>query len=65
MRTVDSSPAPDPQDAADQTLAAHEHDGAGVEAFAERLDGRFGSASLARTIEIWDLSQVEAARLSV
>ncbi len=53
----------DPEDAAEQTFAAHQHDGAWLDVFTERLDRRRAAASLARTIEVWNLSQAEAARL--
>ena len=63
MTTVTMSRALDPEEAADQMFAAHEHDGDWLDVFAECLDHRRAAASFARTIEVWDLSQAEAARL--
>ena len=61
--TSDTSRALGPDEAADRTFAAHEHDSAWLDAFTERLDRLRGGASFARTIEVWGLSQAEAARL--
>ena len=52
-----------PDEAAEQILAAHGHESAWLDAFAESLDRRRASRSFARTIEVWGLSQAEAARL--
>ena len=52
-----------PEEAAEQILAAHGHESAWLDAFAESLDRRRASRSFARTIEVWGLSQAEAARL--
>ena len=52
-----------PEEAAEQILAAHGHESAWLDAFAESLDRRRASQSFARTIEVWGLSQAEAARL--
>ena len=52
-----------PDEAAEQIYAAHAHEGAWLDAFAESLDRRRASRSFARTMEVWDLSQAEAARL--
>ena len=52
-----------PEEAAEQIFAAHGHEGAWLDAFAESLDRRRGSRSFARTMEVWGLSQAEAARL--
>ena len=52
-----------PDEAAEQILAAHGHKSAWLDAFAESLDRRRASRSFARTIEVWGLSQAEAARL--
>ena len=55
--------APEPEAAAEQIFAAHEHEGTWLDAFTESLDRRRASRSFARTLEVWRLSQVEAARL--
>ena len=52
-----------PEEAAEQIYAAHKHETAWLDAFAECLDRRRTGQSLARTLEIWGLSQAEAARL--
>ena len=52
-----------PDEAAEQILAAHGHESAWLDAFGESLDRRRASRSFARTIEVWGLSQAEAARL--
>ena len=52
-----------PDEAAEQILAAHGHESAWLDAFAESLDRRRASRSFARTIEAWGLGQAEAARL--
>ena len=52
-----------PEEAAERICAAHEHEGAWLDAFAESLDRRRASRSFARTMEVWGLSQAEAARL--
>ena len=51
-----------PEEAAERMFAAHKHDGAWLDAFAESLDRRRTSRSFARTMEVWGLSQAEAAR---
>ena len=66
MRTVgtsDTSRSLGPEEAAERTFAAHGQDSAWLDAFTERLDRLRGGASFARTIEVWGLSQAEAARL--
>ena len=52
-----------PEEAAEQILAAHGHEGPWLDAFVEILDRRRAGRSLVRTIEVWGLSQAEAARL--
>ena len=52
-----------PEEAAERILAAHGHESAWLDAFAASLDRRRTCRSLARTIEVWGLSQAEAARL--
>ena len=59
----DTSRALGPEEAADRTFAAHEQDSAWLDAFTERLDRLRGGASFARTLQVWGLSQAEAARL--
>ena len=51
------------EEAAEQILAAHGHEGPWLDAFVEVLDRRRAGRSLVRTIEVWGLSQAEAARL--
>ena len=69
MRTIGMSDMSDPnralgpEEAADRTFAAHGHDSDWLDAFADRLHRLRGGASVARTIEVWGLSQAEAARL--
>lgn len=53
----------DPEEAAERIFRAHEHEGAWLDAFTESLDRRRACDSFARTIEVWNLSQAEAARL--
>ena len=52
-----------PEEAAEQIFAAHKHETAWLDAFSECLDRRRTGQSLARTLEVWGLSQAEAARL--
>ena len=61
--TSDTSRSLGPEEAADRTFTAHGQDSAWLDAFTERLDRLRGGASFARTIEVWGLSQAEAARL--
>lgn len=61
--TSDTSRALGPEDAAERTFAAHEQDSIWLDAFTERLARLRGGASFARTLEVWGLSQAEAARL--
>ena len=51
------------EEAAEQILAAHGHEGPWLDAFVEILDRRRAGRSLVQTIEVWGLSQAEAARL--
>ena len=52
-----------PEEAVEQLLAAHGHESAWLDAFAESFDRRRAGRSFARTLEVWGLSQAEAARL--
>ena len=52
-----------PEEAAEQIFAAHGHEVAWLDAFAECLDRRRARQSFARTLEVWGLSQAESARL--
>lgn len=54
---------PHPEDAAEQLFVTYRHDGAWLDRFTESLAGRRAGEPLARTIEVWDLSQAAAARL--
>ena len=51
------------EEAANRMPAAHEHESGRLDAFTERPNRQRGGASFARTIEVWGLSQAEAARL--
>ena len=66
MRAIglsDPNRALGPKEAADRTFAAHQHDSDWLDAFTECADRLRGGASFARTIDVWGLSQAEAARL--
>ena len=52
-----------PEEAAEQVFAAHRHEGAWLDAFAQSLDRRRAGESLERTLRVWGVSQAEAARL--
>ena len=52
-----------PEDAAERLFVTYRHDDVWLDRFAESLAGRRAGESLARTIEVWDLSQAAAARL--
>ena len=54
--------SPDPEEAAEQLFTAHKHEGAWLDFFTECLARRRAGESLVRIIEVWDLSQAEAAR---
>ena len=62
MNTVTTIRELAPEEAAEEIFTAHGLDGAWLDAFAECLDRRRGSRSFARTIQVWGLSQAEAAR---
>ena len=53
----------DPETAAEQIFRAHKHEGAWLDTFAESLDRRRARESFARTVEVWNVSQTEAARV--
>ena len=53
----------DPEEAAAQIYAAHQHEAAWLDAFTQSLDRRRAGQSFARVIATWKLSQAEAARL--
>ena len=63
MNTVTELQRLGPEEAALRIFAAHEHEGAWLDAFAECLDRRRSGQSFARTIKVWHLSQAEVARL--
>ena len=63
MSTVIDEHRLGPEEAAEQIFAAHEHEEAWLDAFAETLDRRRAGRSFARTVEAWNLSQAEVARL--
>ena len=53
----------DPEEAAAQIYAAHQHEAAWLDAFTQSLDRRRAGQSFARVLATWRLSQAEAARL--
>ncbi len=53
----------DPEVAADHVFTAHKHEEAWFDAFTESLGRRRVRASFARTLEVWNVSQTEAARV--
>ena len=63
MNTVATICRLGPEEAAEQIFRAHEHESAWLDAFANSLDRRRAGGSLERTLEVWDLSQAETARL--
>ena len=63
MKTVAMICRLGPEEAAEEIFRAHKHESAWLDAFAECLDRRRAGESLARTLEAWNLSQAEAARL--
>ena len=52
-----------PEEAAEQILAAHRHEGAWLDAFTQSLDRRRAGESLERSLRVWGFSQAQAARL--
>ena len=52
-----------PEDAAEHIFTAHRHERDWLDLFTESLDRRRAAESFARTIEVWDMKQAEAARL--
>ena len=52
----------DPEEAALHVFAAHGHEDAWLDAFADSLDRRRAGQTFARTLRAWGLSQAEAAR---
>ena len=52
-----------PEDAAEHIFTAHRHERAWLDLFTESLDRRRAAEAFARTIEVWDMKQAEAARL--
>lgn len=63
MKTVAMISRLGPEEAAEQIFRAHENESAWLDAFTSSLDRRRAGGSLARTLEVWDLSQAELARL--
>ena len=62
-KLIDDIAQSDPREAA-QRLADRQKDRTGwLDTFAEHLDRRRSGQSLARTLNVWGLSQSEAARL--
>ena len=59
----DTSRSIEPEEAADRTFAAHGQNSVWLDVFTERLDRLRRGASFARTVQVWGLSQAEAARL--
>jgi transcriptional regulator with XRE-family HTH domain len=52
-----------PTEVADAIISAHAEEVEWLDAFAEALDRRRGGRQLARVLEVWGLSQSEAARV--
>ena len=52
----------DPEEAALHVFAAHGHEDAWLDAFADSLDRQRAGQTFARTLRAWGLSQAEAAR---
>ena len=63
MSAVTTNRKLDPEMAAEQIFNAHKDEGTWLDAFTESLGRRRACESFARTIEVWNLSQAEAARL--
>lgn len=63
MSTATVTQGLEPEEAAEQVFAAHVQDAVWLDRFTESLAGRRAGASLARTLDIWDLSQADAGRL--
>ena len=63
MKTVAMICRLGPEEAAEEIFRAHKHESAWLDAFTECLDRRRAGGSLARTLEAWNLSQAESARL--
>ena len=63
MSTAATIDALSPEDAAEQIFSAHRHERAWLDLFTESLDRRRAAEAFARTLEVWDLNQAEAARL--
>lgn len=53
----------DPREAARRLVAEHSHERRWLDAFAEHLDRQRPGMSLARTLDVWGLSQAQAAEL--
>lgn len=53
----------DPKRAAEALFAAHKDERAWLDSFAEFLDRKRAGHALARTLEVWGLSQADSARL--
>lgn len=52
-----------PEEAAARIYSAHRHEAAWLDIFAESLGRRRAGESLAQVLQVWGLSQAEAARL--
>ncbi len=52
-----------PREAAEAILRSHPHNDDWLDAFAEHLDRRRAGEALSRILDVWGLSQSEAARL--
>lgn len=62
-KLIDDVVALDPREAAERIAETQQHRAGWLDEFAEHLDRRRSGQSLARTLDVWDLSQSEAARL--
>ena len=62
-KLIDDVAELDPREAAKRLAESQEHRAGWLDAFTEHLDRRRSGQSLARTLNVWDLNQSEAARL--
>ena len=62
-KKLPTEPGLSPREAAEKLAAAHQDQHGWLDAFAEQLDHYRAGQSLARTLEVWDVSQSQGARL--
>ena len=63
MSEVTTIRGSDPEAAAEQIFAAHKQERGWLDAFTESLDRRRAGESVLHTLQVWGMSQAEAARL--